>query len=113
MEHFTEAGSTLRSILHSSHKPDWCWFIFWRCPLASSTYLPGFGTNYFLLSHQMPGEAYFIQTDSLLLFFIAHFQDSFLLVNASLRACCCCAFLNTYPNVISIISKLSDSLGIA
>lgn len=74
---------------------------------------PGFGTEHFLLSHLMPNEACFIQTDSLLLFFIAHFQDLFLLVNASLRACCCCAFLNTYPNVISIISKLSDSLGIA
>lgn len=73
---------------------------------------PGFGTKRFLLSHQMPSETYFIQTDSLL-FFVAHFQNSFLLVNASLRACCCCAFLNTYPNVISIISKLSDSLGIA
>lgn len=29
---------------------------------------PGFGTKHFLLSHQMPSEAYFIQTDSLLLF---------------------------------------------
>lgn len=42
MEHFTEVGSMLCSILHSSHKPHWCWFIFWRCHLASNAYLPRF-----------------------------------------------------------------------